>query len=376
VPCQFVSVMTDSARGYNAASPGEIPPAGWKDVLWRIYQEISDDRVMLVAAGVTYYLLLAMVPALSALVSVYSLFADPATIQDQVSMLSSFVPGGGMDIIGEQLTRLSQQGNATLGVTFVVSLAIALWSANAGMKALFEAMNVAYDEQEERGFVKLTIISLAFTLAAVAGAILFIGVVVLLPIVLDFVGLGKSAEWLVRIVSYLGMAVVVSLAVASLYRWGPCRANARWKWITPGVILTMALVVIVSVLFSWYVANFGSYNKTYGSLGALIGFMTWIWISSTILIIGGELNSEMEHQTAQDTTTGTQRPLGERGATMADRVAGGDRDGSLVDRSSSGNFQKEAPASRRPKRVSAGTLALAVPATLLLAVMQRRSRMP
>ncbi|MBP0617815.1 YihY/virulence factor BrkB family protein [Jiella mangrovi] len=365
--------MADSARGLDAASPGEIPPAGWKDVLWRIYQEISDDRVMLIAAGVTYYLLLAMVPALSALVSVYGLFADPSTIQQQISMLSSFVPGGGMDIIGEQLTRLSQQDNATLGVTFVISLALALWSANAGMKALFEAMNVAYDEHEERGFVKLTLISLAFTLAAVVSAILFIVVVVLLPIVLEFVGLGQSTEWLVRIASYVGMAVVVSLAVASLYRWGPCRANAQWKWITPGVILTMMLVMIVSVLFSWYVANFGSYNKTYGSLGALIGFMTWIWISSTILIIGGELNSEMEHQTARDTTTGPERPLGQRGAYMADHVAGDGRRGSDREQSTQDRKWQE-PASRRPKRVSAGTLALAIPATLLLAAMQRRSK--
>ena len=337
---------------------------------------------MLIAAGVTYYLLLAMVPALSAFVSIFSLFTDPSTIQQQITSLSSVVPGGGMQIIGDQLTRLTQQDNATLGVTFVISLLLALWSANAGMKSLFEAMNVAYDESEDRGFVKLTLISLAFTLAAVVGAILFFGVVIVVPIVLNAVGLGQGTEWLIQIGSYIGMAILASLAIAALYRWGPCRESPKWKWISPGVVMTMVLVVVVSVLFSWYVANFGSYNATYGSLGALIGFMTWIWISATILIIGGELNSEMEHQTARDTTTGPSRPLGERGAVMANRVAGSgvapspatNTPGSRQD-GVSGRIQWDVSRSHEPrKRVSLGTLAFALPATLLLAAMQSRNK--
>ena len=337
---------------------------------------------MLIAAGVTYYLLLAMVPALSAFVSIFGLFTDPSTIQQQITSLSSVVPGGGMQIIGDQLTRLTQQDNATLGVTFVISLLLALWSANAGMKSLFEAMNVAYDEAEDRGFIKLTLISLAFTLAAVVGAILFLTVVIVVPIVLNAVGLGQGTEWLIRIGSYVGMAILASFAIAALYRWGPCRESPKWKWISPGVVLTMILIVVVSVLFSWYVANFGSYNATYGSLGALIGFMTWIWISATILIIGGELNSEMEHQTARDTTTGPSRPLGERGAIMADHVAGrgvapspaNDTPGSRKN-AVGGRIQWDA--SQSPdvrKRVSLGTLAFALPATLLLAAMQSRSK--
>ena len=374
--------MRNSSRGRSASSPTEIPATGWKDILRRIYSEISDDRVMLIAAGVTYYLLLAMVPALSALVSIFGLFTDPSTIQQQITSLSSVVPGGGMQIIGDQLTRLTQQDNATLGVTFVISLLLALWSANAGMKSLFEAMNVAYDEAEDRGFIKLTLISLAFTLAAVIGAILFLAVVIVVPIVLNAVGLGQGTEWLIRIGSYVGMAILASFAIAALYRWGPCRESPKWKWISPGVVLTMVLIVVVSVLLSWYVANFGSYNATYGSLGALIGFMTWIWISATILIIGGELNSEMEHQTARDTTTGPSRPLGERGAIMADHVAG---------RSVAPSPANDTPSSRKDavggriqwdtsqsqgvrKRVSLGTLAFALPATLLLAAMQSRSK--
>ena len=375
--------MKDSGQGQAASTPSNIPASGWKDILWRIYSEISDDRVMLIAAGVTYYLLLALVPALSAFVSIFGLFTDPSSIQQQITALSSVVPGGGMQIISDQLTRLTQQDNATLGVTFMISLLLALWSANAGMKSLFEAMNVAYDESEERGFVKLTLISLAFTLAAVVGTSLFLGVVIVVPIVLKFIGLGQGTEWLIRIGSYVGMAILASLAIAALYRWGPCRDAAKWKWISPGVMLTMVLIVVVSVLFSWYVANFGSYNATYGSLGALIGFMTWIWISATILIIGGELNSEMEHQTARDTTTGPSEPLGQRGANMADHVAGSgaapsaasDTRNGAVAGSDGGRIQWNAPRNNGSrKRVSWGTLAFALPATFLLAAMQRRSK--
>ncbi|MDY8108781.1 YihY/virulence factor BrkB family protein [Fulvimarina sp. 2208YS6-2-32] len=370
---------TRTSRGHDAEVPAEIPAGGWKDILWRIYAEIGDDRVMLIAAGVTYYLLLAMVPALSAMVSIYGFIADPATIQDQISALSGIVPAGGMEILNDQLNRLAQQDPTTLGLTFAISLLLALWSANAGMKSLFEAMNVAYDETEDRSFIKLTLVSLAFTLAAIVGAVLFIGVMIVVPVLLDFVGLGQAVEWLVRIGSFVAIALLISLGVAALYRWGPSRANARWTWISPGVALTLVLTLVVSMLFSWYAANFGSYNATYGSLGALIGFMTWIWLSTTVLIIGGELNAEMEHQTARDTTTGRSQPLGTRGAVMADRVAGepgagtGRRSGDDKGKSHRDSRRSPHGDGERPRRVSLGTLAFAVPATLILAAMQRRS---
>ncbi|MEF2551066.1 YihY/virulence factor BrkB family protein [Aurantimonas sp. A2-1-M11] len=309
-----------AARGRRAAWPSQLPAAGWKDVLWRVYGEIGQDRVMLIAAGVTYYLLLALVPALSALVSVYGLFADPATVQEHAAMLQSVIPGGGMEIINEQLTRLAEQGTTTLGLTFAISLAIALWSANAGMKSLFEAMNVAYDEAEKRSFVKLTAVSFVFTLGAIVAVILFIGLVVGLPLVLGFLGLGSGTQWLVSLASYAALFALVFLGIGALYHWGPSRTRAKWRWITPGTVLTVVVIAAVSVLFSWYVANFGSYNATYGSLGALIGFMTWIWISTIILIVGGELNAEMEHQTIRDTTHAPAQPMGARGATMADTI--------------------------------------------------------
>ncbi|MCK5930947.1 MAG: YihY/virulence factor BrkB family protein [Fulvimarina manganoxydans] len=311
-----------SARGREAERPSDIPTRGWIDILKRVYTEIGDDRVLLTAGGVTYYLLLAFFPGLTALVSVYGLFADPGEVQAHLQQLAGILPGGALDIIEEQLDRIAGQGQTTVGLAFVASLLIALWSANAGMKALFEAMNIAYDEREERGFIWLTVTSFAFTLCAIAGVLLLIGVTVVMPVVLNAVGLGQGVEWLIRILSYVLILVLASLAAAALYRWGPDRAKAKWRWITPGMLVAVLVVAVVSVLFTWYVANFGSYNETYGSLGALIGFLTWIWISVSILIIGAELNAEMEHQTAADTTTPPERPLGQRGANMADHVAG------------------------------------------------------
>jgi membrane protein len=234
-------------------------------------------------------------------------------------------------------------------------------------------MNVAYDETEKRSFFELTLVSFAFTLAALFAVILTIGVLVVLPLVLNFIGLGETAEWVIRAVSYLAIAVLFSLGVASLYRWGPSRNSARWHWITPGAVLTVVVVALASVLFSWYVANFGSYNATYGSLGALIGFMTWIWISVTILIVGGELNSEIEHQTARDSTVGPEQPIGHRGAVMADTIgravgAGDDREVDSLDHQ---NPTRNPATAHRP--LSAGAFALALTAGMLLEWRRRRT---
>ncbi len=313
-------------RGREARTPTEIPAPGWKEILIRVYKEFTKDRVLLVAAGATFYLLLAMVPAMTAFISVYGLFADPATVQQHIAFINDYVPGGGQEIIGDQLTRLSQQPNSGLGIALAISLAVALWSANAGMKALFEAMNVAYDEREKRGFVKLTLTSLAFTVGAIILLLAIIGVVVVMPLVVEMIGLGAMAELLVKIGSAIVLIIAMLLALSALYRWGPSRSEAKWKWITPGAVIAVVIAMIGSLLFSWYVANFGSYNETYGSLGAIIGFMTWLWIMTAFIITGGEINAEMEHQTRRDTTTGPEQPLGTRGAEMADSVASGPDD--------------------------------------------------
>lgn len=310
----------DKERGRLAAAPSEIPLRGWKDILLRVYDNISEHRVLALAAGMTYYSLLAIFPALAALVAIYGLFSDPASIAKHLDQVSGILPGGAVDVAREQLTRVASKGNQTLGLTFAIGLAISLWSANAAMKALFDTLNIVYGEKEKRGFVKLNAASLAFTLAGIAFVLVALGAVVVLPVVLNFVGLSEAADLLVRIVRWPTMFVAVALALALIYRLGPSREAPRWRWITWGSAVATVLWLGASALFSWYAANFGKFNETYGSLGAAIGFMTWLWISAIVILLGAELDAEMEHQTARDTTTGSEKSMGARGARMADTV--------------------------------------------------------
>ncbi len=309
-----------SSRGREARLPTQIPARGWKEILKRVGSEFGEDQVLLVAAGVTFYLLLAMVPALTALVSVYGLFSDPADVQRHIASLNDVLPGGAQQVLGEQLNRLAEQSSGGLGFALAGSLLLALWSANAGTKALFTAMNVAYDEPERRGFVRLTLVTLAFTLGTGLLMVALMGSVVILPNLASLFGLGSLADIAVRAATTAVLVCAGVAILAALYRWGPSRERAKWSWITPGAMIALVVAGLGSAAFSWYVGNFGSYNKTYGSLGAIIGFLTWLWLMVTVVIAGGELNAEMEHQTAKDTTTGPARPIGSRGARMADTV--------------------------------------------------------
>ncbi|HVV91888.1 MAG TPA: YihY/virulence factor BrkB family protein [Hyphomicrobiales bacterium] len=317
-----VAADTGDDRGRQAASPGEIPPRGWKEVLKRTVSEFSDDRILSVAAGVTFYVLLAIFPAIAALISIYGFFADPTAMSSQLAHLAGVLPGGAMDVVGDQMKRVAAQKPSSLGVGFVIGLVVALWSASSGIKALFDALNVAYEEKEKRGFIRLSAIALLVTLGALAFALVAIGAVVVLPIVFNFIGFGSLSATLMNVVRWPALLVIMALALAVLFRFGPSRASARWRWVSWGSALAAVLWVGGSLLFSWYVANFGSYNKTYGSLGAVIGFMTWIWLSTTVILLGAELNCELERQTARDSTTEGGRPLGSRGAVAADTVAG------------------------------------------------------
>jgi membrane protein len=314
------AAATEPGRGREASTPTEIPARGWKDILWRTYEEFGQDRIMSVAAGVTYYALLALFPALAALVSIYGLFADPAAIQGQVDTLAGVLPGGALDIVREQVTRIASKGSGALGVSFAIGLTLSLWSANAGMKAILDALNIVYDEEEKRSFLRLNLESLAFTLGAIGFLLLALTGIVVLPVVLAFIGLGSGLEWLLSLARWPILLAAVVAGLAVLYRYGPSRTKAEWKWVTPGSLVAAVLWLVVSMLFSWYVANFGSYNETYGSLGAVIGFMTWIWISGIVVLVGAQINAEMEHQTAKDTTVGVSKPMSSRGATMADTL--------------------------------------------------------
>jgi membrane protein len=230
------------------------------------------------------------------------------------------MPGGAIDVAREQLTRVASKGNQTLGLTFIIGLSVSLWSANAAMKSLFDTLNIVYGEKEKRGFLKLNAMSLAFTLAAISFILAVLCAIVLLPVVLNYLSLSNLADLLIRTVRWPAMFLAVALALACIYRFGPSREAPRWKWITWGSVVATILWLGASALFSWYAANFGRFNETYGSLGGAIGFMTWLWISAIAILLGAELDAEMEHQTARDTTTGSPKPIGVRGARMADTV--------------------------------------------------------
>ncbi len=307
--------------GAAARAPHEIPARGWWAVLKRVGSGFSQDRVMAEAAGVTFYGLLALFPAIASLISIYGLITDPASLAGQLRGLVGIVPDGGLDIIRTQVSTLASSGHKALGFGVAIGLATSLWSANAGMKSLFDALNVVFHEREKRSFVRLTLTSLGFTLGAVAFLIIALLAVVALPIALAFVGLGSVTATLVAIGRWPLMLAVLAMALGLIYRYGPSRTPARWRWVSSGGAAAAVVWVLASAGFSYYVANFGSYNKTYGSLGAVIGFMTWIWISGMVILLGAELDAQLERQTDADTTVGPPRPRGSRGAWVADEGA-------------------------------------------------------
>ncbi len=320
---RYVSVSKPKQNGVgaDAAKPTAFPARSWWAILKRVASEFSADRVMTEAAAITFYALLSIFPALAATVSLYGLVADPQTIADQVQSLSGVIPGGGVGILSDQVHKLASAGNGALGFGLLLGVATSLWTANAAMKSLFDALNVVNEETESRGFVKLTAITLLFTLGAIIFVILAVTAIVVLPAVLNFVGLGNITELLLRISRWPLLLLAITVLLALIYRFGPSRSYAQWKWVTWGSAFAAVVWLLVSGAFSYYVSNFGSYDKTYGSLGAAVGFMTWIWISAIVVLMGAELNAEMELQTTHDTTAGPEQPVGKRGAVKADNVA-------------------------------------------------------
>ncbi len=309
------------ARGRDAETPAQIPWPGWKEILLRTYRQFNEDRLLAVAAGVVFYGLLALFPALTAFISIFGLVADPQEVTQQINALQGFVPEDVLGIFGDQVQRIVGAQTGGLSFAFVTGLLVALWSANAGTKAVFDALNVIYDEQEKRGFIRLNLVSLAFTLGSlvfITVAIVTIGVV---PWLVEFLSLGEAAQTLISILRWPALILVLILWLGVLYRFGPSRDGARWQWLSVGSMLAAVLWILASGLFSWYLRSFADYNAVYGSLGAVIGMMIWLWLTAIVVLLGAELNAEMEHQTAQDTTTGQKQPMGRRGAAMADTVS-------------------------------------------------------
>ena len=310
-------------RGRGATRPGEIPKSGWKDIFWRLKAQIKEDRLSIIAAGVAFYGLLAIFPALIALVALYGLAFDPRQVEEQVSALSGVLPPEAAEILLRQLRDLTTRGSTALGIGAIGGLLLALWSASAGMRTLMEALNVAYNEKERRSFFRFYGTALLLTLAAIIGTILAIVLVVAVPVVLTFLGLDDTLKWVISIAAWPVLIVMMLLGLSVIYRYGPCRRAARWRWVSWGAVVATVLWIIGSVLFSVYVTQFGNYNKTYGSVGAIVILLMWFLLSSYAVLIGAELNAEMERQTLRDTTSGQDKPLGTRGAYAADTV--GDR---------------------------------------------------
>ena len=311
--------QAEPQRGRAARHPHRIPLLGWRDILWRTFREISVDRLPAVAGGVTFYTLLAIFPAIGAFVSLYGLFADIGAVEKQLREMSTVFPASVVNIIGEQMLRLAGQEQAKLGVAFGVSLLLSIWSANASMKALFDGLNIAYDEDEKRNFVSKTLWTYGFTFCALLYAIVLASVLIAAPVIFERLGFsGAAVIWIP--LRWLTVLAVTALAFAMLYRFGPCRAQPQWRWVIWGSVFGAAAWLIGSLGFSLYVNTIAHYDATYGPLGAVIAFMVWMWFSIMTVLVGAELNAEIEHQTAIDSTTGPEMPMGERGAAMADTV--------------------------------------------------------
>jgi membrane protein len=307
----------EPGRGRLACSPPQIPSQGWKDVLWRTWHEVGRDRLPATAGGITFYALLAIFPAIGAFVSLYGLFADVDAVSRQLADLAVFVPASVLTLIAEQMIRLATARSEALSFAFVVGLLFSVWSANAGMAALFDGLNVVYGETEKRNFFARRLLTYAFTFAALVFVTLTTAILIAVPIALEALDLGETLLVPLRWLLLLGVATV---AFAVVYRYGPSRELARWSWVWGGAAAASVAWVLGSLGFSWYVNNLANYDATYGPLGAVVAFMVWIWVSVMVLLLGAELNAELEHQTVKDTTTGAPLPLGQRGAAMADSV--------------------------------------------------------
>lgn len=288
--------LRQARRGRGAATPIALPWRGWKDVLGRFVIRIQEARVLSLAGAVAFFTLLALVPALSLLVTAYGSLTDPLTIASQLDRVTTVFPEAARELIREQAVRLSSRDAASLSTTFLISLAVAAWSANAAVKAVFDALNIIYGAREQRGFVKLNLISLGTTLSGLMLLVLALAAIASLPVVTALFPFGHELESLVRLVRWPVFFVIGTVAIGCLYWIGPDRKPPRFAWVLPGAVIAALLWAAASSAFSWYVGTLGNYTATYGSLATVVVFMTWLWLSATIVLAGAELNAELEHQ--------------------------------------------------------------------------------
>jgi len=308
--------------GGAASSPWHMPLAAWKSVLMRTWSSLGRDNISLAAAGVAFYGFVALVPMLAALVLGYGLIAAPATVVQDMQKMMSVMPIDAAKLIAEQLLSVVHTSSTKKGFGLIVALVVALYGARNGASAIITGLDIAYEEQEDRSFVRLILLSLGITVGGIFVAIVAMIAVASLGHLDD--ALANAPRLVIvagKLVSYLVLVLVGAGGAATLYRYGPARKKAKWVWITPGSLIAAILWLLLTIGFGLYVADFGNYNATYGSLGAVIVFLTWLYLSSYVLLLGAEINAELERQTTCDTTEGPAMPIGERGASVADTVA-------------------------------------------------------
>jgi membrane protein len=312
--------------GADVDTPTDVPARGWFQIVRRAWAESKKDQVPLLAAGVAFYSFMALFPAMIAAITLYGLVADPATVSRQADKLTSAMPSDAAGIVTRQMKALADSPHQSLGLGLVIALLLALWSAAGGVGNIVTAINIAYDEEERRGFVRRKLLSLALTLGAIVFVVVAIGFIAVAPAVLDSLVGGGPARWGFEAIRWFALLAGVSLALGVLYRYAPDRDEPKFRWVSVGATTASVIWLVASLGFSLYVDNFSSYSKTYGALAGVVVLLLWLWISNFIVLLGAEMNAEAEQQTARDTTRGPARPLGERGAVKADSLPGDEAD--------------------------------------------------
>lgn len=312
-------------RGHNAEKPGQIPMKGWKDIAIRVKDRLTKDHIPIISAGTAFYFFLAVFPAIAAALSIYGLVVEPAQVEQQMSQLANALPEKAHQMISNILEQQSVKSESSLGWSFVLSVLISLWSVNRGTKAVFEGVNITYNEKDERGFLKLTALTLLFTIGSIIVGFIAIAMVVAFPALIDKIGLPSTLETIIQLLRWPILVLIVISALAAVYKVAPYRKSPEFKWTSWGAIIATILWIAGSLLFTLYINNFDSFDATYGSFAAVIILMLWFFLSAFIILLGAEINSEMEHQTSRDTTTGEDKPMRQRGGYHADHVAGDDK---------------------------------------------------
>lgn len=314
------SEAADNGRGRLAERPRDIPASGWRDILLRVKQRLGEHNLSIIASAVAFYVFLALFPSLAAMVTIYGLIADPGGVDQLVTAAGGVLPGEAQTFLHEQLKWIASQPPEALGVGLVVSLVLTIWSATKGVRAMITALNIVYDERETRGFFKLSGLGFILTLGGILAGISALVLIVGMPAVLNFFSLSEKEEVIVKFAPWPILAIGMIAGLAVLYRFAPARQDPQWKWVTWGSVIATVLWLVGSVLFSVFVAKFGNYNETYGSVSAVVVVLLWLQVTAYIILVGGQINAEMEHQTKRDTTTGAPKPMGQRDAYVADTV--------------------------------------------------------